>query len=227
MPGGAEDSTPQFSGAAYLKASQTCRESGGSLPPNNQWNVLGAFEFLSSKNFHGEPIGFAMGTLAIALVAIGNIAECCLLADLGEKAAGTAKRSHGVDSGPLSGRPYVCGVKLARPRGKLKSGVASDGLEPSPKLKRGRTMAQHSDIFIGLDTSKLKISVAVANGERNGEVRCTGISRRTLGQRGRWSTSWPLEELGFTFATKPGRRATISIAKLSQRAMTASLSRRH
>ena len=35
-------------------------------------------------------------------------------------------------------------------------------------------MEQHSDVFIGLDTSKLKISVAVANGERNGEVRLYG-----------------------------------------------------
>src|SRR5215217_7608011 len=72
------------------------------------------------------------------------------------------------------GRPYVPGVKVARPRGKLKSGVASDGPEPSPKLKRGLTMEQHSEIFIGLDPSKLKISVAVANGERNGEVRFYG-----------------------------------------------------
>jgi hypothetical protein len=63
MSGGAEDSTPQFPGAEYLKASQTCRLGGGSLPPNNQWNVVGALEFLSGKNFHGEPIGFAMGTL--------------------------------------------------------------------------------------------------------------------------------------------------------------------
>lgn len=31
-------------------------------------------------------------------------------------------------------------------------------------------MEQHSEIFIGLDTAKLKIAVAVANGERNGEV---------------------------------------------------------
>jgi transposase len=80
----------------------------------------------------------------------------------------------GVDSDLLSGRPYVREVKVARPRGKLKSGVASDGPEPSPKLKRGRTMEQHSEIFIGLDTSKLTISVAVANGERNGEVRFYG-----------------------------------------------------
>jgi transposase len=71
-------------------------------------------------------------------------------------------------------RPYVRGVKAARPRGKLNSGVALDWPEPSPTLKRGRTMKEDSVIFIGLDTSKLKISVAVADGERNGEVRFFG-----------------------------------------------------
>jgi len=35
-------------------------------------------------------------------------------------------------------------------------------------------MEQHSEVFIGLDTSKLKISVALADGERNGEVRFYG-----------------------------------------------------
>ena len=35
-------------------------------------------------------------------------------------------------------------------------------------------MEQYSDLFIGLDTSKLKISVAVADGERSGEVRFFG-----------------------------------------------------
>jgi len=35
-------------------------------------------------------------------------------------------------------------------------------------------MDEHSELFIGLDTSKLKISVAVAEGERNGEVRFFG-----------------------------------------------------
>lgn len=35
-------------------------------------------------------------------------------------------------------------------------------------------MEKHSEVFIGLDTSKLKISVAVADGERNGEVRFFG-----------------------------------------------------
>ncbi|MEF0938546.1 IS110 family transposase, partial [Rhizobium sp. BR 362] len=35
-------------------------------------------------------------------------------------------------------------------------------------------MKEDSVIFIGLDTSKLKISVAIADGERNGEVRFFG-----------------------------------------------------
>lgn len=35
-------------------------------------------------------------------------------------------------------------------------------------------MEHHSEVFIGLDTSKLKISVAVADGERVGEVRFFG-----------------------------------------------------
>ena len=35
-------------------------------------------------------------------------------------------------------------------------------------------METNSELFVGLDTSKLKISVAVADGERNGEVRFFG-----------------------------------------------------
>ena len=38
-------------------------------------------------------------------------------------------------------------------------------------------MDQHSRLFIGLDVSKLKISVAVADGERGGEVRFFGDIR--------------------------------------------------
>ncbi len=59
-------------------------------------------------------------------------------------------------------RPYVRGLKVARPHDKLNSGVALDRPEPSPTLKRGRTMKDDSVIFIGLDTSKLKLSVAIA-----------------------------------------------------------------
>lgn len=35
-------------------------------------------------------------------------------------------------------------------------------------------MEEYSEVFVGLDTSKLKISVAVADGERTGEVRFFG-----------------------------------------------------
>lgn len=35
-------------------------------------------------------------------------------------------------------------------------------------------MHEYSELFIGLDTSKAKISVAVAENERNGEVRFFG-----------------------------------------------------
>lgn len=35
-------------------------------------------------------------------------------------------------------------------------------------------MQEYSELFIGLDTSKLKISVAVADADRNGEVRFYG-----------------------------------------------------
>jgi hypothetical protein len=35
-------------------------------------------------------------------------------------------------------------------------------------------MDEYSEVFVGLDTSKLKISVAVADGARSGEVRFLG-----------------------------------------------------
>jgi hypothetical protein len=35
-------------------------------------------------------------------------------------------------------------------------------------------MGENSELFIGLDTSNLKISVAVAEGDRSGEVRFFG-----------------------------------------------------
>src|ERR1700758_404270 len=65
-------------------------------------------------------------------------------------------------------------MKKARPRTMLKSGVALDEPEPCPKHRRGRAMDEYSEVFVGLDTSKLKISVAVADGARSGEVRFFG-----------------------------------------------------
>src|SRR4051794_7510450 len=51
--------------------------------------------------------------------------------------------------------------------------VAPDG--PVPSLtQRGRAMPQDSAVFVGLDTSKMKISVALAEAGRHGEVRFLG-----------------------------------------------------
>ena len=51
--------------------------------------------------------------------------------------------------------------------------VASD--RPTPILThRGRAMQENSKIFVGLDTSKMKISVALAEEGRQGEVRFLG-----------------------------------------------------
>src|SRR4051794_13367260 len=51
--------------------------------------------------------------------------------------------------------------------------VAPDG--PAPSLtQRGRAMQQDSAVFVGLDTSKMKISVALAEDGRQGEVRFLG-----------------------------------------------------
>src|SRR4051812_12121629 len=51
--------------------------------------------------------------------------------------------------------------------------VVPDG--PAPSLPhKGRAMRQKSKVFVGLDTSKLKISVALAEEGRQGEVRFLG-----------------------------------------------------
>ncbi|CAN7360580.1 hypothetical protein [Rhizobium sp. LjRoot258] len=56
-----------------------------------------------------------------------------LARELGESYAVRYPRMPGEDDP----RPYVRGVKVARPRGKLNSGVAPDWPEPSPKLSEG------------------------------------------------------------------------------------------
>jgi hypothetical protein len=42
-------------------------------------------------------------------------------------------------------------------------------------------MQQKGTVFVGLDTSKLKISVAVAKDDRQGDVRCLGEIDTTPG----------------------------------------------
>src|ERR671910_1094312 len=74
----------------------------------------------------------------------------------------------------MSGRPYVrCGGGGGSPRAMRRTRVAPDG--PAPSLThRGRTMHQESAVFVGLDASTLKISVALAEDGRQGEVRFLG-----------------------------------------------------
>src|SRR3954453_20468961 len=56
--------------------------------------------------------------------------------------------------------------------------VAPDRTVPS-LTQRGRAMQQDSAVFVGLDTSKMKISVALAEDGRHGEVRFLGIVDQT------------------------------------------------
>ncbi len=38
-------------------------------------------------------------------------------------------------------------------------------------------MEQSTEVFVGIDVAKARNAVAVADGERNGEVRCNGCGR--------------------------------------------------
>jgi transposase len=82
-------------------------------------------------------------------------------------------------------------------------------------------MKEDSVIFIGLDTSKLKISVAVADGGRNGEVRFFGdISSEPV------SVAAMVKKLSkngakLHFCYEAGPPATVFTVRLSNWAMTA------
>src|SRR3954470_24931177 len=73
----------------------------------------------------------------------------------------------------LHGRPYVRRPCGGPSRSMRRARVALDG--PAPSLThRGRAMQDDSEVYVGLDTSKLKISVALASAGRSGEVRFFG-----------------------------------------------------
>src|SRR4030095_324127 len=73
--------------------------------------------------------------------------------------------------------------------------VALDG--PAPSLThRGRAMRDDSEVYVGLDTSKLKISVALASAGRGGEGRFYGDID---------STPAAIEGLWHRLATRPQR----------------------
>src|SRR5690242_6385179 len=56
--------------------------------------------------------------------------------------------------------------------------VAPDG--PAPRLpRRGRAMQEDGEVYVGLDVSKLKVAVALAEAGRDGEVRFLGEVENT------------------------------------------------
>ena len=46
--------------------------------------------------------------------------------------------------------------------------------EPSPKQRKGRAIKQDGVFYVGVDVSKAKHAVAIAEGGSNGEVRYFG-----------------------------------------------------
>src|SRR3954470_1049248 len=84
--------------------------------------------------------------------------------------------------------------------------VAPDG--PAPSLtQRGRAMHQDSAVFVGLDASKLEISVALAEDGRQGEVRFLGDIEHTPGAVRRLVTKLAGKYRRLLFCYEAGRPA--------------------
>ena len=66
-------------------------------------------------------------------------------------------------------------------------------------------MQQNSEVYVGLDTSKLKISVAMAEAGRDGEVRFFGDIDGTPEAVDALSQSSLSDTPEWSFATKPGQ----------------------
>lgn len=75
-------------------------------------------------------------------------------------------------------------------------------------------MKENSAIFVGLDVSKLKISVALAEGERSGEVRFLGDISSEPASVAALSASSPSPHVHFTFVTRRVLQVTVSTARL-------------
>lgn len=82
-------------------------------------------------------------------------------------------------------------------------------------------MDEYNEVFVGLDTSKLKISVAVADGERTGEVRFLGDISSEPGAVASLVAKLAKAEPSFTSATRPAPQGTTSIARSSGSGMSA------
>src|SRR4051795_11334926 len=99
----------------------------------------------------------------------------------------------------------VVGSGLADRSGSLVAGR----VVRAPPHQGGRSMAETTEAFVGIDVAKLRNAVAVADAGRDGEVRFHGevdaspeSMRRLAAELGRASTS------GCTPATGPARPAT-------------------
>ena len=67
-------------------------------------------------------------------------------------------------------------------------------------------MKEHSELFIGLDVSKLKTSVALAEDGRDGEVRFFGDIDASPASIAALATKLAKRGRGCIFVTRPGRQ---------------------
>src|ERR671911_2536591 len=104
----------------------------------------------------------------------------------------------------MSGRPYFrCRGGGGSSRVMRRRRGAPDG--PAPSLThRGRAMHQESAVFVGLDASKLKISVALAEDGRQGEVRFLGDIDHTPEAVRRLGTKLPRKYRQLLFCYEAG-----------------------
>ena len=65
-------------------------------------------------------------------------------------------------------------------------------------------MADHSEVFVGIDTSKLRNAVAIAEGGRNGEVRYLGEIDNTEAATRSWSSKLAAQHRRLTFCYEAG-----------------------
>src|SRR4051794_32196778 len=68
-------------------------------------------------------------------------------------------------------RPYVRASEVARPTLRLRGLL---GWAEPILIAGGRAMEQCSEVFVGIDVAKMRNAIAVADGERGGEVRYLG-----------------------------------------------------
>ena len=82
-------------------------------------------------------------------------------------------------------------------------------------------MQGDDEVYVGLDVPELKVSVALAEAGRDGEVRFLGEVENTPGGSGGWWRSSRNGTGGSPSATRPARPATASSGRSPPSATTA------